>query len=151
MAKVLKITLYGLLVLSLVFIVLFYMQNGSGAFALSNMGWIMSNVTWVDGLLYWSYALCGIAVVALVVLAVMGMVENPKALRKAGIVVGLAVVLVIVSYLLASGAEVPVNIEPAPTASTFKMTDFFLVMTYILSGVAVVALIAGAVRNAINK
>jgi len=151
MAKVLKITLYGLLVLSLVFIVLFYMQNGSGAFALSNMGWIMSSVTWVDGLLYWSYALCGIAVAALVVLAIMGMVENPKALKKAGIVVGLAVVLVIVSYLLASGAEVPVNIEPAPTASTFKMTDFFLVMTYILSGVAVVALIAGAVRNAINK
>lgn len=139
------------MVLSVVFLVLFYMQNNAGSFALSNMGWIMSNITWVDGLLYWAYALCGIAVLALVALAIFGMVENPKTLKKAGVVVGLAVILVVVSYLLASGAEVPVNIEPAPSASTFKMTDFFLVMTYILSGVAVVALIAGAVRNAINK
>jgi len=151
MSKALKITLYSLMALSVVFIVLFYSQNSQGAFELSNMSWIMSNITWVDGLLYWSYALCGIAVVALVILAIFGMIENPKTLKKAGIVVGLTVVLVVVSYLLASGAEVPVNIEPAPTASTFKMTDFFLTMTYILSGVAVIALVAGAVRNAINK
>jgi len=151
MAKALKITLYSLLVLSLVFLVLFYMQNGTGAFALSNMAWIMDNFSWVDGLLYWAYALCAVAVLALIVLAVAAMVKNPKALKKAAVTVGLAVVLVVVSYLLASGAAVPVNIDPAPTAATFKLTDFFLVMTYILAAVSVLALVAGAIRNAINK
>jgi len=151
MAKILKIVLYILMLISLVFLALFYSQNSAGTFDLSNMSAIMSSVTLVDGLLYWSYALCGISIVALIVLSVMGMVENPKTLKRAGVVLGLAVILIIVSYVFASGAEVPVNIDPAPTASVFKMTDFFLVMTYILFAGSVVALIAGAVRNALNK
>ena len=57
MSKFAKILEYVLLAVGVVIIALFYVQNGSGQFALSNLADVLSSTTLVDGLLWWVYAL----------------------------------------------------------------------------------------------
>jgi len=144
MQKAFKITEIALILLSVVFLVAFYLQNSKGAFDLSNMAAIMASTNILDGLLGYAYLLCGIAVVALFLLTLRGLLKNPKALKQAGINLLLAVIVVVLSYVCASGTVVPVNIDPAPDASVFKMTDFFLIMCYILFAASLVLLIFGS-------
>ena len=76
--------------------------------------------------------------------------NNPKDLLKAaGIVVGIAV-LVVLAYVLSSGAPA-LNVKTQPSTQWLKLTDTMLLLTYVLGGAAIVAIIVGAVRDAINN
>lgn len=151
MSKFLKILLYVLLGLSALVIVGFYVQSSSFNFGLSNMSAIMSNITMVDGIIWWTYLLLGVSIITLICLSVYTMINNAKSLKKTGIILGITVVLVLVSYLLASGSPVEVNVAEAPTPQTLKMTDTGLILTYILFGASIVLLIGGGIYNAIKN
>ncbi len=151
MSKFLKILLYSLLVFSGVIIVLFYVQSSNTDFSIINMGWIMSHLSMVDGLIWWAYLMVFVSIILLIVLAIVGMVKNPKVLKKVGIIFGIAVLLVGSAYLLASGTVFPVNLAIQPSAATFKMTDMLLIMVYELFSAAFLALIVGGIRNMIQK
>lgn len=76
--------------------------------------------------------------------------NNPKDLLKAaGVVVGIAV-LVVLAYVLSSGAPA-LNVKTQPSTQWLKLTDTMLLLTYVLGGAAIVAIIVGAVRDAINN
>lgn len=76
--------------------------------------------------------------------------NNPKHLLKAaGVVVGVAA-LVVLAYVLSSGAPA-LNVKTQPTPQWLKLTDTMLLLTYVLGGAAIVAIIVGAVRDAINN
>lgn len=76
--------------------------------------------------------------------------NNPKNLLKAAaVVVGIAV-LVILAYVLSSG-DPALNVKTQPTTQWLKLTDTMLLLTYVLGGAAIVAIIVGAVRDAINN
>jgi hypothetical protein len=105
----------------------------------------------MDTYLFYAYILFGVAAVLAIVLPLIGMVQNPKALKRVLFLVILTAALVGISYLLASGDPVPVNLSTEPTAMTYKITDTGLVLTYILLAVSFVSIIAGSIVNMVRN
>ena len=105
----------------------------------------------VDLLLRYTYFLFFAAVVIWIGLAIfVAGRNNPKNLLKAaGVVVGIAV-LVVLAYVLSAGAPA-LNVKTQPTPQWLKLTDTMLLLTYVLGGAAIIAIIVGAVRDAINN
>ena len=151
MHKFLKILLAVLLVLSLVGVVIFYVQNSTGLFALGNMAEALSTTNMLDVLLFWAYFLVFAALLLVIILSIINIAGNRKSLIRTGIILLIAVVVVGVSYLLASGDPVVVNLATPPTHGQLKLTDTLLIMVYILLGCALVALIWGGIRKLIQN
>ncbi len=135
MNKIFKITGWVLGILGVIFGILAFAKGGSS----------------VDLLLRYTYILLIAAVVIWIGLSIfISGKNNPKNLIKAAIVlVGIAV-LVGLAYALSSGAPA-LNVKTQPSGLWLKMTDTMLLLTYILGGAAIVAIIFGAVRTAINN
>ena len=104
----------------------------------------------VDVLLYWTYAMLGLALFCVIVVGlIVSTINNPKSLIKLGIIlVGVAAVC-LVAYLLAKGDPAMAYNGPAVTGSTLKLTDTVLNLTYITGGAAILAIIVGEIRMAI--
>ena len=151
MSKFLKILLSVLLVLSAVGVIVFYVQNSSGLFALSNIAEAMDTTNMLDVLLFWAYFLVFAALLLVIVLSIINMAGNRKSLIRTGIILAIAVVVVGVAYLLASGNPVVVNLATPPTPGQLKLTDTLLIMVYILLGSALAALIWGGVKKLIQN
>ena len=135
MNKIFKITGWVLGLLGIVFGILAFVNEGSS----------------VDLLLRYTYFLFFAAVVIWIGLAIfIAGRNNPKNLLKtAGVVVGIAV-LVVLAYVLSAGAPA-LNVKTQPTPQWLKLTDTMLLLTYVLGGAAIIAIIVGAVRDAINN
>ena len=110
-----------------------------------------SNEGPVNLLLRYSYFLLIAAVVILLGLAIIQTARNnPKGLLKAlCVIVGVAA-LVAIAYALASSDPI-VSLKKQPDAGTLKLTDTIMKLTYILGGAAILSIIFGVIRNAINK
>lgn len=135
MNKVFKITGWVLGLLGIVFGILAFVNGGSS----------------VDLLLRYTYFLFFAAVVIWIGLAIfIAGKNNPKNLLKAaGVVVAIAA-LVALAYVLSSGAPA-LNVKTQPSSQWLKLTDTMLLLTYVLGGAAIVAIIVGAIRDAINN
>ena len=135
MNKIFKITGWVLGLLGIVFGILAFANGGSA----------------IDLLLRYTYVLFIAAVVIWIGLSIfISGRNNPKNLLKAAaVVVGIAV-LVILAYVLSSG-DPALNVKTHPTTQWLKLTDTMLLLTYVLGGAAIVAIIVGAVRDAINN
>lgn len=135
MNKIFKITGWVLGLLGIVFGILAFVNEGSS----------------VDLLLRYTYFLFFAAVVIWIGLAIfIAGRNNPKNLLKAaGVVVGVAA-LVVLTYVLSAGAPA-LNVKTQPTPQWLKLTDTMLLLTYVLGGAAIIAIIVGAVRDAINN
>ena len=135
MNKIFKITGWVLGLLGIVFGILAFVNEGSS----------------VDLLLRYTYFLFFAAVVIWIGLAIfIAGRNNPKNLLKAaGVVVGVAA-LVVLAYVLSAGAPA-LNVKTPPTPQWLKLTDTMLLLTYVLGGAAIIAIIVGAVRDAINN
>ena len=135
MNKIFKITGWVLGLLGIVFGILAFVNEGSS----------------VDLLLRYTYFLFFAAVVIWIGLAIfIAGRNNPKNLLKAaGVVVGVAA-LVVLAYVLSAGAPA-LNVKTQPTPQWLKLTDTMLLLTYVLGGAAIIAIIVGAVRDTINN
>ena len=135
MNEIFKITGWVLGLLGIVFGILAFVNEGSS----------------VDLLLRYTYFLFFAAVVIWIGLAIfIAGRNNPKNLLKAaGVVVGVAA-LVVLAYVLSAGAPA-LNVKTQPTPQWLKLTDTMLLLTYVLGGAAIIAIIVGAVRDAINN
>ena len=135
MNKIFKITGWVLGLLGIVFGILALVNEGSS----------------VDLLLRYTYFLFFAAVVIWIGLAIfIAGRNNPKNLLKAaGVVVGVAA-LVVLAYVLSAGAPA-LNVKTQPTPQWLKLTDTMLLLVYVLGGAAILAIIVGAVRDAINN
>ena len=135
MNKIFKITGWVLGLLGIVFGILAFVNEGSS----------------VDLLLRYTYFLFFAAVVIWIGLAIfIAGRNNPKNLLKAaGVVVGVAA-LVVLAYVLSAGAPA-LNVKTQPTPQWLKLTDTMLLLTYVLGGAAIIAINVGAVRDAINN
>lgn len=135
MNKVFKITGWVLGLLGIVFGILAFVNGGSS----------------VDLLLRYTYFLFFAAVVIWIGLAIfIAGKNNPKNLLKAaGVVVGIAA-LVVLAYVLSSGAPA-LNVKTQPSTQWLKLTDTMLLLVYVLGAGAIVSIIVGAIRDAINN
>lgn len=105
----------------------------------------------VDILLRFTYFLLIAAVVIWVGLAIfLAGKSDKKSLIRAGIIFVAAIVVIAVAYVLASGGPA-LNVKTQPAGQWLKLTDTLLLLTYILGGAAIVAIVYGVIRNVINK
>ncbi len=101
--------------------------------------------------LVWAVVLFLIAGIATLLFSLVNIFSSPKVLKGFLISLGLAVGLVLLSYLLASSAQLPDSIRPEninPTESTLKWVGTGLNATYILALVSFVGIIASEVIRA---
>ncbi len=135
--KLLKYFSYVLLAVSAIIAIYFYMDTASDARTVA--------------LLNWTYILFGLAIVAALVLPLFNMFGNPKAVKRS--IRNLVIVVVVcgAAYLLASGDPVPVSAAVKTTPADFKMTDTLLIITYVLTAAAILAIIAGSIVNIIRN
>ncbi|MCQ2144024.1 MAG: hypothetical protein MJY56_08150, partial [Bacteroidales bacterium] len=139
-AQIIKYVMWALLAISVVLI-------GWGAIA----GLTSNDALPIDVMLYWSYALIAIALLAIVVIGIYVTAKNgAKGLIKlAAVVVGFCV-LVGIAYVLAPATAVPVTgIEP--TFGDLKLTDTVLNLTYFTCGVSILVILFSAIANAVRK
>lgn len=104
-----------------------------------------------DVLIYWAYVMVALGLLSWVVLGgIMSVKANPKSLIKGGIVLAGLAVIVLVAYFLAP-AHPAFGREGQDAVSTLKLTDTMLNLTYFAGAAAIVAIIAGEIRLAINN
>ena len=142
-AKIVKISLWVLLILSVV-VLLWGTIKGYPATVAEDNGT-------VDPLLYWAYIVLGIALAAVIGVGLyVTATTNPKGLVKIGIAVVAAAVLFGICYLLASGAPA-LNCSKPATPGELKLTDTILNLAYLVGGAAILSIICGEVMMTIRN
>jgi len=135
MSKFTKYLLYILFAVSLVFIIGFFVNQDA----------------MLDSFLYYTYALVAIALVAAFILPMIKLFSNPKGLKKMLMFLLIAVVLIGVSYALASSEPLVVKINIEASENALKLTDAGLILTYILSAFAFLAILLGGVVKMVRN
>lgn len=104
-----------------------------------------------DVLLIWGYIMVALALIATLAFGLwIGVKNDPKILKKLGIGAVVLAVVVLGAYFLAPGKPA-MGMLAQPGASTLKLTDTILNLTYLAGGLAIIAIIVGEVRIAINN
>ena len=106
----------------------------------------------VENLLRWAYVMLGIAIcAAIIVSAIVGFINNPKSIIK--LLIGLVAVAAVcfVVYLVSKGNPAVGLTVDQPSASTLKLTDTILNLTYLVGGVAIASIVVGEVISAIRN
>ena len=102
-------------------------------------------------LFYWTYAMVAVAIFSIVFIGGwIGIKNDKKFLVKVLSVLGGAVVICLAVYFLSPGAPA-VGMAQQPSASTLKLTDTILNLTYLTGGVAIVSIIVGEVVKGIRN
>lgn len=135
MSKFTKYLLYILFAVSLVFIIGFFVNQDA----------------MLDSFLYYTYALVAIALVAAFILPMIKLFSNPKGLKKMLLFLLIAVVLIGVSYALASSEPLVVKTNIEASENALRLTDAGLILTYILSAFAFLAILLGGVVKMVRN
>jgi len=141
MQKISTIVLYVIAIISVVLAGLFFFGPTKDYGAHSDVP------VFTDLNLLWAVVLFIATVVITFVFAIENIATHPKALKRAVISLIAAGVLVLVSYILASGDPVGGRAEDI-SGSTLKWVGTGLIATYILGGIAIVGIIASEVYRA---
>ncbi|MDR1887566.1 MAG: hypothetical protein LBQ70_06580 [Prevotellaceae bacterium] len=105
----------------------------------------------IDPMLFWSYILVGIAAALTIFLPVPQVIENPKS--AVGILVGLVafVVVVGVSYVFASGEQLPFTPGHAPVSEgTIEFADINLISVYIMLFATILVTVGASIANVLK-
>lgn len=130
-SKILRIFLGVLLAISALLAVLFF----AGAIA-------------DDILIYWGYFLLILTAVITIIFPIVQMVLNPRNSIKIFIAIGLMVVIGIISYALSTSGIPELTMEKLGTnAETVKIVGAGLIFTYIMFGLAVLAIIYASISR----
>ena len=117
-------------------------------------GWIFgfetSGAVATDALIIWTYVM--VAVAALIIIGFGGYIgakNDANFLKKIGIVVGGAAVIVAAVYLLSPGKPA-VGMLEQPKQGALKLTDTMINLTYIAGVAAILSIIAGEIYRSIR-
>lgn len=105
-----------------------------------------------DLLLTWTYSMCIISALAAVLLPVVTMINNPKAMVRSLAGIGIVVVFILICYLLADDSPlVMVGGDVIEDRTQLIVSDTGLFATYASFVIAVVAIIGGEVYKLLKK
>lgn len=113
--------------------------------------WMANNALASESILNFAYIMVVLALLAIVVGVVIGGMHDPKSLLRLGVSLLIIAAICFVVYLIAPGTPAQGLLTEQPSAGTLKLTDTVLYLAYILSAVAVIAIIVGEVRIAIKN
>jgi hypothetical protein len=143
--KISSVILYIIAGLSIIFAGMYYL----GGSVPETVGTITEEKNYTSLVLVWALILFIIAAILTLAFSIINVISNTKALKGALIILAIAVVLVGISYLMASSAPMEIaNLKSPPTAGTFKWVGTGLNATYLLALVAFVGIIASEVIRA---
>jgi hypothetical protein len=103
----------------------------------------------VNTYLYWTYILFFVALALLVIFQLIQIFSSKRSIINFVLLLIGVAILVGLSFVLAKGG--PVNTSVAYTESVSKFSDAALILTYILGGAAIVALLWSVIRNAFTN
>ncbi|AZQ59138.1 hypothetical protein EJ994_10070 [Maribacter sp. MJ134] len=98
-----------------------------------------------------TYILLGIAVVVSLVFTLKNLFSNPQGLKKTLFVIGGFLLVVGISYVLASGTDVDPEFLAMSDESTVKKIGMGLNVFFLLTIIAVASLIIPAIKNMFSK
>ncbi|MGB3152772.1 MAG: hypothetical protein WBB27_19100 [Maribacter sp.] len=98
-----------------------------------------------------TYLLLGIAVVVSLIFTLKALFSNPQGLKKTLFVVGGFLLVVVISYVLASGTDVAPEFLAMSDESTVKKIGMGLNVFFILTIIAVASLVIPAIKNMFSK
>jgi hypothetical protein len=99
--------------------------------------------------LAWAVVLFVLTVLITLFFSIEYLITHPKSLKGAAISLVSGIVLIGVAYLLASGAPIEGAKEPVSTKLS-KWVDVGLIVTYILGGVAILAMLVSEIYRALK-
>ena len=106
----------------------------------------------VDPLLYWTYIMLGLALIAVLLVGLFVAIKNdPKVLVRYGLILLGIAALCLVCYMLAKGNPAIGLTTDQPDFMTLKLTDSVLNLTYIVGAASILAIIVGEVVMAIRN
>lgn len=142
--KISSVVLYIIAGLSIVFAGMYYL----GGSVPETIGTTFEEKNFTSIILIWAVVLFLIAGIATLLFSLFNVFSNPKVVKNFLIVIGFTVVLIIVSYFLASSEPLTNLSVSEPTASTLKWVGTGLNATYILAIVAFLGIIVSEVYSA---
>jgi len=143
-ANITRWVLYLFLALSVISGLVFYLLYDSGR-AMTVLLEDLDNI-YLDEFLYWAGILLALTVVVTVISPVYGYIVNPKNMGKLLISAGVAVVIIIIAYMLADNSVTEVQaVKYGLTEAGSKRVDVGLYTTFIIFGLAVLALLYSSV------
>ncbi len=105
----------------------------------------------IDPLFIWTYILVAVAILALIIVPLPYMIKNPKSLVKFGLGIVALGVVVLVAYILATDSPLPF-IENAAEKNTWsKWADVNIISMYILTVLALVAILLSSIKGIFSK
>lgn len=113
--------------------------------------WVANNALASESILNFAYIMIVLAVLSIIVGVVIGGMHDPKSLMRLGISLLIIAAICFVVYLIAPGTPAQGLITEQPSDGVLKLTDTVLYLAYILSALAVVAIIVGELRIAIKN
>lgn len=144
-SKISQYTLWALMAVSLVFVGVFFF----GGFVEGTEGTSTAEPIITNVILRWSYILLIITVAILIVFQLVLIITNLQALKRMGIVLGIAAVLIFVSYQLADDTLMNLIMYTGPdnVPGTLQIVGTTLIFTYILGILAIVSILYSAIAN----
>lgn len=114
--KLVQWLLYGLMAISALFTLLFYLNPGSP-----------------DLMLYWGYILVIFSGVITLFVALRGITKNPKGSMKSLVIIAIMIVLGIISYAMSQNTLSPEQLEKySISPNGVKMVGAGLILTYLI-------------------
>lgn len=152
--KLVSITLYIILAISVILVVVFAMKNSS--IVLSEDATVAEKIkeygSTLDMFIGWAYVLIGLAAAAAIIPSLIQLVTQPKNAVKTVISIGIVVALILVAYAMADGtvfttAQLPGYDGPDNVPETLKFADTMIYTTYFLLAGAILSIIYVEVSN----
>jgi len=116
------------------------------------------NPTHAGTLLYWMYILFAITIAATILFAIWQFIanfkENPKGGMMGLVVIVLFFAMMYITYAVGGDTPLPIMNADAQEFNVpfwLKITDMWLYSTYILTGLVVLAILAGSIKKVLNK
>lgn len=104
--------------------------------------------SWINPLIYLSYAILLACVVVVLIFVIKNLFSNTANLKKSLIMICAFVGLLVISYVIADGTEIKsVTNEIISTESTSKWVGTGILLTAILSAIAIGSVVWGMFRN----
>ena len=134
--KILNILTIVMFVITVVLLGLFYFGG-----ELPNSQY--SNPVYTEQLIWWSYILFAVAIIAAVIFPIIRLFTRPKEAMKSFIALAGIVILVLIAYSMSDGTimEIPGYSGSDNVPGTLKLTDTILITTYFLGIGAIGAII----------
>ena len=101
--------------------------------------------------LTWAYIMFGITVLLVFILPLFS--TKPQAFKRMALSVGFLVAVLGIGYLFGSGAQTAgtLAMTPVPSSTTLRFIDVYVIGTYIMLILAILALIFSSVLNSIRN